>query len=159
MHGPTTLYGSTSGASDADIVALHNNTIDNVYPLMYYGASGTVGDSDLVPPVSIDDGEVGAFVATSIEVAAGDDGTGVIVVSGASPYGDYQPMTTNEYYTVPLEGMTFVTQVFEFGMDYAQFPYPPTPTPTPFTIDPMLLIAVAGVVVVVIILVIVLKRR
>ena len=92
----------------------------------------------------------------TIEVAAGTDGTGVIVVSGASPYGDYQPMPSTEYYTVPLTGNLLVEQTFAFGMDFAMNPYDPI-TP-PFAIDPLILIAIAGIVLVVIIIVIV-KRR
>ena len=156
MHGPTSLYGSTSATAGADAVALETTTIENVYPLLYYGGSATIGDSDLVPPLANADGDSGEFVAVTMEINAGDDGTGVIVVSGASPYGDYQPMSTNEYYTVPLEGMLFVVQTIDFGIDYAMSPYPVT---VPFTIDPMLLIAIAGVIVVVIIVVIVMKRK
>jgi hypothetical protein len=160
MHGPTSLYGSTSGAEGTDVVALENTTIENVYPLLYYGGSATISDADLVPALAHSDGDSGMFVATTIEINAGEDGTGVIVVSGASPYGDYQPMTTNEYYEVPLTGMTFVTQVIEFGMDFAMSPYAPTVTPPPFTIDPMLLLAIGvGVVVLIIIVVVVVKRK
>jgi hypothetical protein len=154
MHGPTSLYGSTSGAEGTDVVALETNTITNVYPLLYYGASATIGDSDLVPPLANDDGDSGEFVAATIEINAGTAGTGVIIVSGASPYGDYQPMFTNEYYTVPLQGEAFVKQAIDFGMNYAM-----TPTPPGFVIDPVLLMGIAGAVVVVIIIVVVMKRR
>jgi hypothetical protein len=156
MHGPTSLYGSTSGAEGTTVVALENTTIPNVYPLLYYGASATITDSDLVPPLAHHDGESGKFVAMTIEINAGTDGTGVIVVSGASCYGDYQPMTTQEYYTVPLNGYKLVYQTFAFGIDYAMNPYPPA---VPFVIDPLLIAGIIGVVVVVIILVVVLKRR
>ena len=159
MHGPTSLYGSSSGAEGTDVVALENTTIPNVYPVLYYGASATIGDSDLVPPLAHHDGESGNFVAMTIEINAGEDGTGVIVVSGASAYGDYQPMFTNEYYDVPLQGEVFVTQTIAFCMNYAVSPYPPTTTPTPFVIDPVMLMAIVGVVVVVIIIVVVARRR
>ena len=158
MHGPTSLYGSTSGAEGTDAVALENTTIENVYPLLYYGASATIGDSDLVPPLANNDGDSGNFVAMTIEIMAGEAGTGVIVVSGASPYGDYQPMPTTEYYTVPLTGNLLVEQTFAFGMDFAMNPYDPIPVTPPFAIDPLILIAIAGIVLVVIIIVIV-KRR
>jgi hypothetical protein len=159
MHGPTSLYGSTSGAEGADVVALETTAIDDVYPLLYYGASATIGDSDLVPPLANADGDSGEFVAVTLEINAGTAGTGVIVVSGASPYGDYQPMFTNEYYTVPLQGEVFVEQTIDFGMDYAMNPYTPTTSGPGLTIDPVLLMGIAGAVVVVIIIVVVMKRR
>jgi hypothetical protein len=152
MHGPTSLYGSTSGNAGTDVVALENTTIPNVYPLLYYGAAATIGDSDLVPPLAHNDGESGAFVAMTIEINAGTDKTGVIVVSGASPYSDYQPMTTAEYYEVVLNGYNLVYQTFSFGLDYAI--NPPVPS-----IIPLLLIGIAGVVLVVIVIVVIVKRR
>ncbi|TET06766.1 MAG: hypothetical protein E3J86_14565 [Candidatus Thorarchaeota archaeon] len=157
MHGPTSLYGSSSATADADVVSLETGSIDNVYPLLYYGASATIGDSDLVPPLANADGDSGEFVAVTIEINAGTAGTGVIVVSGASPYGDYQPMFTTEYYTVPLEGDAFVKQTIDFGMDYAMNPF--TPTGPGLAIDPVLLMGIVGAVVVVIIIVVVMKRR
>jgi hypothetical protein len=63
MHGPTAVYGSTSATAGVDAVPLENTTIENVYPLMYYGASATIGDSDLVAPEAHSDGEAGMFVA------------------------------------------------------------------------------------------------
>ena len=158
MHGPTSLYGSTTATFGADAVALENTTIEDVYPVLYYGGSATIGDSDLIPPLANADGASGEFVAMTVEINAGADGTGVIVVSGASPYGDYQPMFTEEYYDVPLQGDLLVKQTIDWGMDYAMNPYPPTTTPTPFTIDPLILMAIAGVVVVVILIVVVRRR-
>ncbi|MFW9926824.1 MAG: hypothetical protein ACFFDM_08665, partial [Candidatus Thorarchaeota archaeon] len=119
MHGPTSLYGSPEATAGTDAVSLETGSIENVYPLLYYGASATIGDSDLVPPLANADGDMGEFVAVTMEVNAGTDGTGVIIVSGASPYGDYQPMFTTEYYDVPLNGDVFVKQVIDFGMEKA----------------------------------------
>ena len=55
----------------------------------------------------------------TVEVMSGDDDSGVLVVAGASPYGDYQPMSTDEYYGVPLEGMALVSQTIDWGMKRA----------------------------------------
>ena len=152
MHGPCSLYGSTSGVQGATVVALENTTIPNVYPLVYYGASATISDADLVPALAHNDGESGNFVAVTIEVGAGDAGTGVIVVSGASPYGDYMPMTASSYYTIPaMEGNLLVYQAIDFGMQYAINP--------PAGIDFLLLIGIVGVVLVVVIVAVVLKKR
>ncbi|TFH03965.1 MAG: hypothetical protein E4H14_15720 [Candidatus Thorarchaeota archaeon] len=152
MHGPTSLYGSTSGVQKTTVVALENTTIPNVYPLLFYGASATISDADLVPALAHNDGEAGNFVAMTIEVNAGEAGNGVIVVSGASPYGDYMPMTATSYYTIPaMQGNLLVYQAIDFGMTYA--------TTLPAAIDPLLLMGIVGVVVVVIILAVVLKKR
>jgi hypothetical protein len=77
---------------------------------------------------------------------------GIIAVSGASPYGDYQPMYTGEYYGFELDGYNLVKNAIEWGLN-------PDPQPTE-GLDPMLLIAIGGgAVVIIIIIVIVMKKR
>jgi hypothetical protein len=120
MHGPTFVYGSTSGnPGAADAVSLEDTTIENVYPVLYYSPAATISDTDLTPPFTANDGDQGAFTATTVELKAGEDESGVLVVAGASPYGDYQPMSTEEYYGVPLQGMEFVTQTIDWGIKRA----------------------------------------
>jgi hypothetical protein len=118
MHGPTLLYGSnsTTPAKDVAPVALETVEIANVYPLLYYGASATIVDADLTAPVAHTDGAQGSFVAAALEVDAGTDGSGVIVTSGASPYGDYRPMFTDSYYSVDLNGFILVLNAIHMGI-------------------------------------------
>ncbi len=119
MHGPTCLYGSSTG-DGANPVSLETGSITNVYPVLFYGASATVGDGDLVPPTSIHPDEaVGSFAAMTVEVSAGSATTGVIVVSGASPYGDYIPMYASEYYGHDLQGNVLVKNSIAWGMNVA----------------------------------------
>ncbi len=139
MHGPTLLYGSTSGQpGNPSAVALETHTIPNVYPLLYYGGNTTIVDSDATYPYVHEDGDKGEFVAMTLELM----GSNVLVVSGASPYGDYQPMYTESYYNVTLDGYNLVKQTIDFGLKY---------TP-PF--DYTMLLIVGGVAVVVIIVVV-----
>ncbi len=152
MHGPTMLYGSNSATpgENVDPVALETVSIDNVYPLLYYGGNATVTDGDLTYPYAHTDGDIGEFVATTLEVEAGAAGTGVIVVSGASPYGDYSPMINQEYYSVPLNGEKLVVQGISVGLEKALVP------------DDMTMIYLAagiGVIVVIIIVIVIMKKR
>jgi hypothetical protein len=147
MHGPTCLYGSTSG-DGANPVNLETGSVTNVYPVLYYGGSATIGDSDLVAPLAHSDGDEGSFVAMTVEMSAGEAATGVIMVSGASPYGDYKPMYADEYYGVGLSCPALVLLAIEFGMN------------PPAGMDFMLIAAIGGaVVVVIIIIVIVMKKK
>lgn len=150
MHGPTLLYGSNAatGAADATPVALETTDIADVYPVLYYGAGAVITDADDVEPIAHDDNDVGAFVAVTYEANAGDANTGAIVVSGASPYGDYQPMFADAYYDVELDGHTFVKQVIDFGM--AQ---------TVPGLDIVMILLIVGVAAVVIIIIIVLMKK
>jgi len=117
MHGPTMLYGSDSDTpgENVDPVALETVSIENVYPLLYYGGNATITDGDITYPYAHTDGDMGEFVATTLEIAAGENETGVIVVSGASPYGDYRPMYADVYYGVTLTGYYLVNQAIYFG--------------------------------------------
>lgn len=156
MHGPTLLYGSTTAEYDNNTVALETTDIDNVYPMLYYGAAATIVDHDLVAPVEHNAGDVGAFVAMTAELYAGEDQTGVLIVSGASPYGDYQPMYSDEYKGVSLNGSLLVIQTIEWGMDLAPTLVPPT---AGAPVDMTLIIAGAAVVVVVVIVIALMKRK
>ncbi|MHA2425650.1 MAG: hypothetical protein ACXAEF_12745 [Candidatus Thorarchaeota archaeon] len=150
MHGPTCLYGSTSATEGTDVVALETDSIPNVYPFLYFGASATIVNADLVNGYAHDEGDTGSFVAATIEIGAGAAGSGVIIVSGASPYGDYRPMAEGEYYDVVLTGaMDMVVNGIDFGMNQAQ------------AMDMTLILAIGaiGAVVVIVIIVAVMKRK
>ncbi len=151
MHGPTLLYGSTSGDGNNSI-ALETGSIGNVTPILYYGAAATIVDGDLIAPVAHNEGDTGSFVAMTVEKNAGRNHNNILMVSGASPYGDYQPMYSNEYHGVGLNGSRFVIQAIQYGMNYGQ-----GEASTPM--DMTLILAGVAVVVVVIIVVVLLKRK
>jgi len=151
MHGPTMLYGSNSTTPGENVnpVALETVAIENVYPLLYYGAAATITDGDITYPYAHTDGATGAFVAATLEMKAGEANNSVLVVSGASPYGDYRPMYAAEYYNVTLTGYKFVNQAIYFG---AMSVAPPDLTMT-------YLAAGLGVIVIIVIIVVIMKRR
>ncbi|MHA3965060.1 MAG: hypothetical protein AM325_016145 [Candidatus Thorarchaeota archaeon SMTZ1-45] len=172
VHSPTCLYGSDSATPGEGVspVALETNSIDNVYVLLQFSNNGTIVDSDLTAPYAHTNGQVGAFAAMTMEVEAGDDGSGVIVVSGGNVIGHYWPMMEDTYAGVEgLNGLYLVRQAIDFGMKTAA-PEPITTTPTtpttptgtvePGPFDPMLLAVIGiGVVIVIIIVVLVVRRK
>ena len=151
MHGPTLLYGSPSATSEsADAVALETVSIPNVYTLLTYSEAATIVNNDLIDGFAHSAGDVGAFVAATIEVNAGPAGTGVIVVSGASPYGDYQPMYQSDYKDVVLTGYNLVKQTIDLGINHAKS-----------TVSMTLILAIGaiGAVVVVVVVVAMMKKK
>jgi len=169
LHGPTLIY-SANGTATTDPVALETTDVDDVYPILMYGANATIVDSDTTDPLAHSIGDEGNFVAVALEMTAGDNETGSLVVSGASPYGGYQPMFSDIYKNVTLDGYNFVLNTIDFGIANI----PPLPEPTTetnvttttddggggFTFDTTTLILIgAGAVVVIIIIVIVVKKR
>lgn len=151
MHGPTLLLGSNSATPGYNVspVALETTNITNVYPVLYYGANATIMGADLIEPIAHDEGDVGSFVAMTIEINAGTAGSGLIVVSGASPYGDYRPMYTDLYYDVEMDGYNLVLNTIEFGI---------ANIPPAFDWVTIAIIGVVALVAVIIIVVVIKKR-
>ncbi|MHA2134161.1 MAG: BMP family lipoprotein [Candidatus Thorarchaeota archaeon] len=128
MHGPTLLYGSNSDTPNygVDSVSLETFPLSNVYPLLYYNASAQViNQTPSSLPMAHVVGETGPFVAATIETHLGGEdsqATSTLLVSGASPYGDYSPMYEDEYYTRPLNGRNFVKQAIHYAIRGAYTP-------------------------------------
>lgn len=150
MHGPTCVYGSTVGHVNSSAVSLENTTIANVYPVLYYGASAHIVDADIIRPVAHYQGQVGSFTAMSVEINAGGNKTGIIAVSGANPYADYQPMYDSSYKNVTLTGYNLVKQTIDWAMKLA---------PTIGAVNWILYLGIGAVAVVVIIAVVYFLRK
>lgn len=126
FHGPSCVYALDP--SDTP-VALENVTVPGVYPIITTSAAGVIVEANpLITSVVHKEGYVGNWVIMAAEQWAGPLGNNKIIVSGASPYGDYQPMYTDVYYSVPLGGEAFVVQAIEWGMQVSERPGPVAPT-------------------------------
>ncbi len=132
MHGATCLYGSNSDTPDSTTnpVPLENTTIANVTPFLYYSPSAYIQDQDSILPIAHNDGDNGSLVACTIEVNAGLNKSGVLIVSGSAPYGSYCPMYADHYYNRTLSGHTMILQAIDFAMNYS----PPTPIDVPIVL-------------------------
>ncbi|NHJ15298.1 MAG: hypothetical protein EAX95_16575, partial [Candidatus Thorarchaeota archaeon] len=119
MHDATLLYGSDSDTPGENVnpVALESIPVHNVFPLFYYADTAYISDNDYSKlPFAHADSEMGAFVAVTLELNAGPDETGVLVVSGSSPYLDYRPICTDEFLGSTMDGNLFVRQVIDLGI-------------------------------------------
>ena len=109
MHGPGAVAWVDEGGNWH---SLSKDKPDNVYRIVWTtdkarivehqpkgpGSPGSLGMAYHV-------GDTGKFVMLAAEVVNGKD---VIIVSGESPYGDYQPMVTYSYHGVDLDGPRFI---------------------------------------------------
>jgi hypothetical protein len=158
VHSPTLLFGSNAsgGAYNVTPCALESGNIHNVYPVLYYGNSAKIVDSDLIAPISHSDGQIGGFVAMTVEFEAGAAQTGVLMVAAGSPYGAYQGMNTFSYYGYPVNG-NITLQAITFGITSATATTTTTTTttttPVVAPVDYTLYIAIGAVGVIAIILV------
>ncbi len=117
MHGPTCLYGSEHG-DGTGAVNLIDQPMSDIYPVLYYSSASYIDDHDGIMPVAHEDSESGPMVAMTVEINAGAAESGIIIVSGASPYGDYIPMYRTEYYDYHMQGDRLVLQAIQFSMYY-----------------------------------------
>ncbi|MFX1576204.1 MAG: hypothetical protein ACFFCF_03420 [Promethearchaeota archaeon] len=126
FHGPSCVYALDP--SDTP-VALENVTVPGVYPIIRTSLAGLIIEANpLVTSVVHKEGYTGSWVMMAAEQWAGPAGDNKIILSGASPYGDYQPMYTDVYYSVPLDGEAFVVQAIDWGMQVSTRPDPDAPT-------------------------------
>jgi hypothetical protein len=135
MHSPTILYGSnsTSPGENVSAVELETNSLDNVYPFLYSSPAAQIQDGDSLDPYVHTDSSIGSFVTATIEVNAGTDGTGVIVVSGSKMLGGYHPMIDYFYDPEVMDGDELVRQAIDFGIETATYIPPVTTTTTTST--------------------------
>jgi hypothetical protein len=135
FHGPTCVYALDPSGTP---VALENVTVPGVYPIIRSSLAGQIVEANpLVPAVVHKGGYTGSWVMMAAEQWAGPLGNNKIIVSGASPYGDYQPMYTDNYYSVPLNGSLFTVQAIDWGMQVAARPAPDAPVVHDFDTEPI----------------------
>ena len=129
FHGPTLCYG-INGTGHA--VALHNNSIPGVFNIMYTTPNGVIVDGNpLIPPITVSDSQTGSFVMMAGEKDIGYFGNNRVIASGASPYGDYEPMWSDSYYGVGMNGSVLVKQAILWGLEATSVTVPgPPSTPT-----------------------------
>jgi hypothetical protein len=121
-HSPTILYGSNSATPGENVtpVALETTSIEDVYVLLQHGGNATIIDSDLTLPYAHSDGQKGEFATVTLELNAGADESGAIVVSGGNVIGHYWPMTESNYSAHGgMDGMRFVKNTIQYGLLHA----------------------------------------
>lgn len=109
FHGPSILY-----AIEDSTVSKLDSSVENVFWVMQTSGAGVVVDHDLIEPFAHENGEEGHLVLMGAEIYAGSGSNCKIIAAGASPYGDYQPICTDEYKGVTLQGMLLIVQSIEW---------------------------------------------
>jgi hypothetical protein len=135
VHGPTAVYGIDPVTSNP--VALENVSIPSVFNILRssYAAKALDGDPTYTGAVHVA-GSYGSYLMMAGEKYAGPYYNNKILASGGSPYGDYQPMWTDIYYSKPLNGSMLVKNAFVWGLADETNPGPNVPSLTdPGTTD------------------------
>ena len=125
FHGPTILYGVDADGNPVELGA----SLTNVFPVISTSTAGVIVDHDLEMPLAHEDGQVGSFVLMAAELVPSK--LNKIIAAGASPYGDYQPICSDEYKGVPLKGMLLIVKSIVWLATTLTQPEAPAPPPIP----------------------------
>ena len=95
---------------------------DNVYILATTTVNGEILEHQAEPTgtsgKAYTPGETGVFTLMAAEVITVEGGKNVVIVSGETPYGGYQPMVTWKYHGRLLSGPRFVRNVILWATGY-----------------------------------------
>ncbi|WP_367883691.1 CGP-CTERM sorting domain-containing protein [Thermococcus peptonophilus] len=91
---------------------------ENTYVLVHSNSSSDITENNDPPANAYTAGEQGEFpiVAAQIIKFEGKKPS-VIIVSGESPIGDYEPMWASVYYQRPLDGPKVVSNIFKWSVE------------------------------------------
>ncbi len=132
-HGPAPLIWVDDEGNPHDIV---NDTFPGLIRIVWSYDTAYIGDNNPPLPLVYDPLVYGRGTGnhTFVFIAAEywSDKNDLIVVSGESPYGDYEPIWSPEYYNVSLDGPQFITNMIKW-FSYLVTSAAPTTTTTTTT--------------------------
>ncbi|WP_297465833.1 CGP-CTERM sorting domain-containing protein [Thermococcus sp.] len=89
--------------------------MENVYVIVTSSSDGQIVENTDPPAQAYTAGETGQFPLMAVQVFP--DKKNVLIVSGETPYGGYEPMWTPEYHGVKLDGPQFVTNFIHWTIN------------------------------------------
>ena len=114
-HGPDMLIWVDENGTAHDIV---NETFPGLVRIAWSYDTAYAGDNNPPDPLVYDQFDYGQGTGnhTFVFIAAEywSNNSDLIVVSGESPYGDYEPIWAPEYYGVQLDGPQFITNMIKW---------------------------------------------
>lgn len=115
-HGPGVLaYAFPNGTW----APLEKFKPDNVYRIVWTSPNGKIVENNPPPAKAHKAGDTGKFVLLAAEVMKIGNKQSVVIASGESPYGDYEPTWSWIYYGIPLDGPKFVTNMINWSLGLA----------------------------------------
>lgn len=126
-HGPAILAYEMPNGTWAP---LEKFKPDNVYRIVWTSPNGKIVENNPPPAKAHKAGDTGKFVLLATEIMKIGNTQSVVIASGESPYGDYEPTWSWIYYGIPLDGPKFVTNMINWSLKVALTPATITKTET-----------------------------
>jgi hypothetical protein len=118
MHGPgvVAFYNPTTGTFEklADVV----KTRDDIKVIVWSSPNGTIVENNAkIRGIAYEVGSVGTFPMVVAQIMP-QYNNAIVILSGETPVGGYQPMITAQYYLVYLDGPRFVRNMVLWASKY-----------------------------------------
>jgi hypothetical protein len=94
---------------------------ENVVRIVRTSTNGKVVENSPPAAKAHTAGQSGSLVLNAAEFVRVGDKLGLVIASGESPYGDYEPTWSSVYYGVALDGPTFVTNMINFALKFETY--------------------------------------
>ncbi|NJE55575.1 CGP-CTERM sorting domain-containing protein [Thermococcus sp. 21S9] len=96
-----------------------NSKPDEAYVIVHSNSSSDITENNAPAANAYQAGQTGEFpiVAAQIVKVGDNKKPDVIIVSGETPIGGYEPMWAGEYYGVKLDGPTVITNILEWSVE------------------------------------------
>ncbi len=117
-HGPGVL---AYVKPDGSWAALEAEKPENVVRIVRTSTNGKVVENSPPAAKAHTAGESGSLVLNAAEFVKVGERLGLVIASGESPYGDYEPTWSSVYYGVALDGPTFVTNMINFALKFETY--------------------------------------
>ena len=118
MHGPgvVAFYNPTTGTFEklTDVI----KTRDDIKVIVWSSPNGTIVENNAkIRGVAYEVGSVGTFPMVVAQIMP-QYNNAIVILSGETPVGGYQPMITAQYYLVYLDGPRFVRNMVLWASKY-----------------------------------------
>ncbi|MBS7637440.1 aminotransferase [Candidatus Bathyarchaeota archaeon] len=117
-HGPGVLAYVKPDGSWASLEA---EKPENVVRIVRTSPNGKIVENNPPAAKAHTAGQSGSLVLNAAEFVKVGDKIGLVIASGESPYGDYEPTWSSVYYGVDLDGPTFVTNMINFALKFETY--------------------------------------
>ncbi len=129
FHGPGPIaWVSSNGtwhALKGPVPSLH------IYRIVVTSKHGTIVENNMPPAHAYTAGNTGVYTLMAAQIIKLNNGKyDVLIVSGETPYGGYQPIWDNVYHGVQLDGHQFIKNVIAWSLTVIQKGLPMTSTST-----------------------------
>lgn len=117
-HGPGLVawVDGKDGSGDWHPLAPDNKP-EKTYVLVHSSSDAILKENNDPPANAYEPGAQGEFPIVAAQLVEANGKNNVIIVSGETPVGGYEPMWASEYYEIKLDGPAVVSNILEWSVE------------------------------------------